>query len=207
MPIDELTERVAKLAETWYKSGKSGISFGDSDPAEVAKALAKQGSRTSLIKDYQKLEKKVKELAESKTKSPKLSEEELQKREKKSRKVGQRVLSKLTRDKNGAIIDTETKNAAGEIVRLKSESSTTGEPDSISQVVNKYGGINRDYYGSDGNQTVQISNNGHGNPSDTAFGEFGEHAHDYYVGEDGNMMRGEARDLTPEERKRDGDML
>lgn len=62
MPLEELREKTEKLAETWYKSGKSGISFGDKNPEEVAKTLAKSGSRSSLVKDYYSLQAKVKGL-------------------------------------------------------------------------------------------------------------------------------------------------
>lgn len=62
MPLEELREKTEKLAETWYKSGKSGISFGDKDPEEAAKTLAKSGSRSSLVKDYYSLQAKVKGL-------------------------------------------------------------------------------------------------------------------------------------------------
>ncbi len=106
--------------------------------------------------------------------------------------------------------ETEKKvltNAKGDVIIETKKTSLTGTPNSITQVVNKKGGIDRNYYGNNGDQKLQISNNDHGNPKAHPFGEHGEHAHDYYYDETGKLIRGEGRDLTDEERERDGDML
>lgn len=114
--------------------------------------------------------------------------------------------SGLTSAKNGDIIKTTT-NAAGKPVNIVSAVKTTGEPNTITQTVNKKGGISRNYYGSDGVQTKQISNNAHGHKAEKALGEHGEHAHDYYQDESGNIKHGKARELTDEERKENKDIL
>lgn len=74
------------------------------------------------------------------------------------------------------------KNAAGHsIIKVKqSEVKITGGiPNSITQAEHKNGGIDRNYYGVDGRQIKQISNNDHGHKKEREFGEHGEHAHDY----------------------------
>lgn len=81
------------------------------------------------------------------------------------------------------------------------------KPNSITQIVNAKGGVNRNYYDENGNQFLQISNNGHGHPVEEDLGEFGEHAHNYYFDENNKLKRTDARELTEEERKRNDDML
>lgn len=60
MSLENLRKVAAKLAIAYYKSGKSGISFGNSAPEEVAKILAMSGSKTSLIRDIVSMQKKLK---------------------------------------------------------------------------------------------------------------------------------------------------
>lgn len=100
-------------------------------------------------------------------------------------------------------------NPAGRVVQIvdQSEVKLTGEPDSITQVVSKKGGITRNYYGHDGKQTKQISNNDHGHKKESKLGKHGEHAHDYRIDENGHLQHDEARELTAEERKENSDIL
>ena len=70
-------------------------------------------------------------------------------------------------------------NAAGQTVKVVEHIELYGEPNSITQKQNAEGGIDRNYYGADGKQIKQISNNDHGNPTLHPFGKSGEHAHDY----------------------------
>ena len=61
-------------------------------------------------------------------------------------------------------------------------------------------------YDANGRQYKQISNHYNGNPKKHPFGKHGKHAHDYkYV--DGVLLRGKARELTEDERKKAGDFL
>lgn len=98
-------------------------------------------------------------------------------------------------------------NAVGTPIIEVKKSSITGRPNSITQVINKKGGIDRNYYGDDKKQLKQISNHDHGHKKESKFGKHGEHAHDYYYDEEGNLTRGEARELTESERKENGDIL
>ena len=52
-----------------------------------------------------------------------------------------------------------TKNAVGQSVIIVKKTKIKANPNSITQVVNKKGGIDRNYYDNDGNQIKQISNN------------------------------------------------
>ena len=59
MSLPELQALAEKTAVEYYKSGASGISFGGANVEDVAKRLAKQGSKTSLKKDILSMQKKL----------------------------------------------------------------------------------------------------------------------------------------------------
>lgn len=91
------------------------------------------------------------------------------------------------------------------IIRVQ-KVSLKGEPYAVTERMNRNGGIDRNYYDANGMQYLQITNNDHGQPKAHPFGRHGEHAHDYkYV--DGVLLRGKARELTEDERKKVGDFL
>lgn len=98
-------------------------------------------------------------------------------------------------------------NAAGQTIIKVECVKIEGTPNSITQKTNKKGGIDRNYYGPDGKQTKQISNNGHGHAKEEAIGQHGEHAHDYIWDQDGNLTRDNARELTEQERIDNEDFL
>ena len=98
-------------------------------------------------------------------------------------------------------------NANGDYIIEVKKSELSNDPNSITQVVNSKGGCDRNYYGNDGKQVKQISNNGHGHPIEEAMGKHGEHAHDYYLNEEGKPKRQPARELTYLERKENEDFL
>lgn len=76
----------------------------------------------------------------------------------------------------------------------------------ITDCVRKKGGIDRTYYDDAGKMVKQISNHDHGNADAHPFGEHGEHAHDI-VWKDGKVAGRPVRELTPEERKENRDLL
>ena len=80
-------------------------------------------------------------------------------------------------------------------------------PGGVTQVTNSKGGITRNYYGSDGIQIKQISNNGHGHKKEEAFGLNGEHAHDYIYNEKGELIERRLRELNSREREENQDIL
>lgn len=91
---------------------------------------------------------------------------------------------------------------------IKADRTTlTAEPNSVTEVVNKKGGIDRNYYDSTGKQKKQISNNDHGNPKQHPYGNHGEHAHDYIYDENGKLSGRPIRELTEQERKENEDIL
>ncbi len=98
-------------------------------------------------------------------------------------------------------------NAAGRQIIKVEKVSTTGPKNSITQRVSAKGGIDRNYYDGSGRQIKQISNHDHGHKKESAFGNHGEHAHDYRWGADGNLQRSTARELSSEERKENSDIL
>ena len=98
-------------------------------------------------------------------------------------------------------------NAVGQPIIVVKKTTLTGEPNSITQRVAKGGGIDRNYYGDEGKQIKQISNNDHGHKVESKFGKHGEHAHDYFIDENGNPKHGPARELTDDERKENSDIL
>lgn len=99
------------------------------------------------------------------------------------------------------------KNAAGQSIIKVASTSLTGKPNSITQVTNRKGGIDRNYYDDMGRQTKQISNSDHGHPKSHKYGEHGEHAHDYIYDDDGKLIGRPIRELSEKERKENGDIL
>ncbi len=99
-------------------------------------------------------------------------------------------------------------NAAGKrIIPVDHVVVKNGPPNGITQRTNKNGGIDRNYYDADGRQIKQISNNGHNHPDEEKLGKHGEHAHDYIWDNSGKMDRQDARELSPDEREENGDMI
>lgn len=123
-------------------------------------------------------------------------------------KQEQEKLNKMVDISGGSgIINKSTVNAVGKPVEIVERTEIKGKPNSITQKETAKGGIDRNYYGDDGMQTKQISNNDHGNPKNHPFGKNGEHAHDYHYNEKGKLIRGTARDLTDDERKENEDII
>ena len=85
--------------------------------------------------------------------------------------------------------------------------SLTEEPFAVTEAKNKKGGISRNYYGDNGRQTKQISNNSHGHKAVENFGKHGEHAHDYEWDDEGNLIGRPYRELTEKEREENDDIL
>lgn len=100
----------------------------------------------------------------------------------------------------------QVKNALGQTINIAQKNQTTGTPNSITQVVSKKGGTNRNYYDADGLWCKQISNYDHGNAKQHAYGKSGEHAHDI-IWKDGEIVGRPARELTEDERKENADIL
>lgn len=98
------------------------------------------------------------------------------------------------------------KNAAGKPIIEVKRATLIAEPNSITQVTKKKGGIERNYYDQTGRQYKQISNNNHGNAKQHPYGVNGEHAHDY-VYEEGELVDRPTRELTEDERKENDDIL
>lgn len=101
----------------------------------------------------------------------------------------------------------QLKNAAGESIIPVKHTTTTAKPNSITQYTNAKGGIDRNFFGDDGRQTRQISNHDHGHKKESTLGKHGEHAHDYTWDDSGNLHRGDARELTDDERRDNSDFL
>ena len=98
-------------------------------------------------------------------------------------------------------------NTAGQTIIKVSKSNITGPRNGITQKTSAKGGIDRNYYGPDGRQTKQISNNGHGHKVEEALGKHGEHAHDYIFDAEGHLCGRPSRELTDAERKENSDIL
>lgn len=98
-------------------------------------------------------------------------------------------------------------NSEGKRITEVEHTTIIGTPNSITQVVNKKGGIDRNYYGQDGRQLKQISNHNHGHPKEHNYGINGEHAHDYVYNGKGNLTDRTTRELTEKERKENEDIL
>lgn len=99
------------------------------------------------------------------------------------------------------------KNAAGNVIIPVKKVTLTGPANRITEYTNKKGAKDRNYYDDSGNQYLQISNTDHGHKAESDFGYHGEHAHDYFVTENGKIIHGKARELTETERKENADFL
>lgn len=97
-------------------------------------------------------------------------------------------------------------NAAGQSIIKVERTTLKGAPNTITQKESARGGIERNYYGEDGIQIKQISNNNHGNAKMHPYGKNGEHAHDYSYDADGKVFRS-TRELTEIERRENSDIL
>lgn len=137
----------------------------------------------------------------------KYSVSERAERSKKAKAVCDRVLSELHIDANSTIPDKTVQTASGKEVEIVTTTSLHGKPNSITQTVNKKGGVNRNYYDANGDQFLQISNNGHSNAPEEDKGTYGEHAHDYVIDNTGKRHRKDARELTETERRENSDIL
>lgn len=98
-------------------------------------------------------------------------------------------------------------NAVGQRIIKVNHTTVKGTPNSITQRSNAAGGVDRNYYGTDGRQIKQISNNHHGHKAVKGYGENGEHAHDYLYDEEGKLTSRPYRELTEDERKENKDIL
>lgn len=65
----------------------------------------------------------------------------------------------------------------------------------------------RGFYGADGLKQKDIHTDDHGFPKQHHFGQHGEHAHDYEWDENGRLKNKTQRELSEEERERNGDIL
>ena len=111
------------------------------------------------------------------------------------------------REKNGRFAQGKMlTNAAGQPIIEVEKVDVYGPTNGITQKVNAKGGIDRNYYDSDGRQSKQISNNGHGHKKEEAMGLHGEHAHDYTL-VNGLPIHGKPRELNDKERKENADIL
>lgn len=98
-------------------------------------------------------------------------------------------------------------NAAGQSIIKVERITLKGTPNTITQKESAKGGIERNYYGEDGMQIKQISNNNHGNAKMHPYGKNGEHAHDYSYDKDGNLSGRTVRELSEIEREENSDIL
>lgn len=65
----------------------------------------------------------------------------------------------------------------------------------------------RSFYGDDGFKKIDLHTNDHGNPKMHDYGKNGEHAHDYDWNEDGSLKNKTTRNISDEEKERNGDIL
>ena len=160
---------------------------GGADPNDIILAKAKYQGQMQAYKDFSE-----------KMKLPEQKERIMQ--------DGLRGHFMPTKAELKKIAPPTLKNAAGQDIIEVKKASLTAEPNSITQVIKKKGGIERNYYDDTGRQYKQISNNNHGNAKQHPYGKNGEHAHDY-VYEDGKLIDRPTRDLTENERKENQDIL
>ena len=99
-------------------------------------------------------------------------------------------------EKGGSYETEETQNEKPHQIITVNRVELKGIPNTITQTENKNGGISRNYYGGDGLQTKQISNNHHGHKAVMNYGKKGEHAHDYVYDDNENLQADHIERLT-----------
>ena len=107
----------------------------------------------------------------------------------------------------GGKLSTGLKDAAGHSIIKVNRTTLEGPANSITQITHKKGGIDRNYYDTNGRQYKQISNNNHDKPKAHPYSKKGEHAHDYIYDENGQLINRPMRELTEEERRENDDIL
>lgn len=160
---------------------------GGADPNDIILAKAKYQGQMQTYKDFSE-----------KMKLPEQKERIMQ--------DGLRGHFMPTKAELEKITPSTLKNAAGQDIIEVKKTTLTGNPNSITQLTGKKGGIERNYYDENGRQYKQISNNNHGNAKMHPYGKNGEHAHDYKY-EDGKLIGRPTRKLTENERKENEDIL
>lgn len=160
---------------------------GGADPNDIILAKAKYQGQMQTYKDFSE-----------KMKLPEQKERIMQ--------DGLRGHFMPTKAELEKITPSTLKNAAGQDIIEVKKTTLTGNPNSITQLTGKKGGIERNYYDENGRQYKQISNNNHGNAKMHPYGKNGEHAHDYKY-EDGKLISRPTRELTENERKENEDIL
>lgn len=117
-------------------------------------------------------------------------------------------LDRETHDK--VVSSVEKTDKPGIIKKTVSGHQSTpkdGTPNSITDHVENGKVDKRTFYGDDGLISLEIHTDDHGNPKHHAYGENGEHAHDYEWDENGKLKNRTTRELTTKERKENGDIL
>ncbi len=160
---------------------------GGADPNDIILAKAKYQGQMQTYKDFSE-----------KMKLPEQKERIMQ--------DGLRGHFMPTKAELKKIAPPTLKNAAGQDIIEVKRATLIAEPNSITQVTKKKGGIERNYYDQNGRQYKQVSNNNHGNAKQHPYGMNGEHAHDY-VYEEGKLIDRPTRELTEDERKENEDIL
>lgn len=81
------------------------------------------------------------------------------------------------------------------------------EPYAVTKYVSKKGSTDWNFYDSQGNQYLQVSNSDHGHKEEAGFGEHGEHAHWYNLSSKPRKVHDKAVEVPSYARKAMGDIL
>lgn len=94
------------------------------------------------------------------------------------------------------------------VVSGHSPTPKTDEPGAVIDHQDSTGAVDcRSFYGESGFKEKDLHTDDHGNPKWHSLGQHGEHAHDYEWNDDGTLKNKTTREITDEERKRNGDIL
>jgi SPP1 gp7 family putative phage head morphogenesis protein len=116
--------------------------------------------------------------------------------------TGQNTAETLKNKAKNGIIKADKVVSGHESTPKKSDANT------VIDHIGKNGTVNvRSFYGADGVKVKDIHTDDHGFPKQHPFGKHGEHAHDYTWDENGRLKEKTTREVTDEERERNGDIL
>ena len=119
-----------------------------------------------------------------------------------------RALGDLAVLQMNALDDTWDTTSVHQVLSGHSGTPKKADPNTVVDHVNADGNVDsRGFYNRFGMKAKDLHTTNHGYPKQHAYGEHGEHIHEYEWDDEGRLKNKTTRDLTDEERERNGDIL
>ncbi len=116
-----------------------------------------------------------------------------------------------TVENTGKTLKNQGKSGTIKVAKVLTGHASTpkqSEPNTVIDHLNESGQVNvRSFYGNNGTKDMDIHTDDHGYPKQHNYGTHGEHAHDYDWDTEGRLRNKTTREISDEERERNGDIL